>query len=65
MRSSMPEFLLRGFVGLQLRLRKMRQGQTMTEYALLLASVATFVYVGYKNMGTKLTGVLNQVDNQL
>jgi len=37
----------------------------MAEYALLVASVATFVYVSYKNMGTKLTGVINQVDNQL
>ena len=56
---------LKAFVRMQIRLRQMREGQTMTEYALLLASVATFVYVAYKNMGTKVTGVITTVDNQL
>jgi len=61
----MSNFALKAFVTMQIRLRQMREGQTMTEYALLLASVATFVYVGYRNMGTKVTGVLTTVDNQL
>jgi len=40
-------------------------GQTMTEYALILSAVAVVVYVGYKTMGTKLTSALTTVDNQL
>jgi Flp pilus assembly pilin Flp len=64
-RPTMSDLALRAFVRLQIRLRQMHEGQTMAEYALLLASVATIVYAAYKNMGTKVTGVLSTVDNQL
>jgi Flp pilus assembly pilin Flp len=32
------------------------KGQTMTEYALILAAVAVVVYAGYKTMGTSIGG---------
>jgi Flp pilus assembly pilin Flp len=42
-----------------------QKGQTMTEYALILAAVAVVVYAGYKTMGTSITGLLTSVDGNL
>jgi Flp pilus assembly pilin Flp len=41
------------------------RGQTMAEYALILAAVAVIVYVAYQTMGTTITGLLGTVDTQL
>jgi len=41
------------------------RGQTMTEYALILAAVAVVVFVGYQTMGTDISSLLNSVDNNL
>jgi Flp pilus assembly pilin Flp len=41
------------------------KGQTMAEYALLLASVAIIVFAGYQRMGTTITAVLTTVDTKL
>jgi Flp pilus assembly pilin Flp len=41
------------------------RGQTMAEYALILAAVAVVVYVGYETMGTTLTTMLSSVDASL
>jgi Flp pilus assembly pilin Flp len=41
------------------------KGQTMAEYALLLASVAVIVFGGYQRMGTTITAVLTNVDGKL
>jgi Flp pilus assembly pilin Flp len=38
------------------------RGQTMTEYALILAAVAVVVFAGYQAMGTTLTTMLSSVD---
>jgi Flp pilus assembly pilin Flp len=38
------------------------RGQTMTEYALILAAVAVVVFAGYQTMGTTLTTMINAVD---
>ena len=37
-------------------------GQTMAEYALILAAVAVIVYAGYQTMGTTLTTMIATVD---
>jgi Flp pilus assembly pilin Flp len=37
----------------------------MAEYALILAAVAVVVVVGYKTMGTAITGLLTRVDGNL
>lgn len=41
------------------------RGQTMAEYALILAAVAVVVYAGYQTMGTTITTMLTSVDNKL
>jgi Flp pilus assembly pilin Flp len=42
-----------------------RRGQTMTEYALILAAVAVVVYAGYQTMGNTINALLTNVDNSL
>lgn len=47
-------------------LKKVAKGQTMTEYALILAAVAIVVFVTYQVMGQTLTKLITwQVDNDL
>ena len=41
------------------------RGQTMAEYALILAAVAVVVFVGYQTMGTTITTLLGSVDTSL
>jgi Flp pilus assembly pilin Flp len=44
---------------------QLARGQTMTEYALILAAVAVVVYAGYQTMGTNITSLVNTVDEKL
>jgi len=44
------------------RLRQSATGQTMTEYALILAAVAVVVFVAYQMMGQSITSLVNKVD---
>jgi Flp pilus assembly pilin Flp len=53
--------LIRTFV----KVREADRGQTMAEYALILAAVAVVVFVGYQTMGTTITTLLTSVDGQL
>ena len=55
------EFVTKMFVKAQ----SWKRGQTMIEYALILAAVAVVVYAGYKTMGTTITSMLSGVDGQL
>ncbi|HUO06681.1 MAG TPA: Flp family type IVb pilin [Candidatus Binataceae bacterium] len=41
------------------------RGQTMTEYALILAAVAIVVFAGYQLMGTDITSLLSSIDSYL
>jgi Flp pilus assembly pilin Flp len=41
------------------------RGQTMTEYALILAAIAVVVYAGYQTLGTTLNALLTNVDGKL
>ena len=36
-------------------------GQTMTEYALILAAIAIVAIVAYTTMGTSITALINQI----
>jgi Flp pilus assembly pilin Flp len=45
--------------------RGFRVGQTMTEYALILAAVAIVAYVTYQVMGQDIGSMVNTVDNAL
>jgi Flp pilus assembly pilin Flp len=47
------------------RAREFSRGQTMAEYALILAAVAVVVFVGYQTMGTTITTLLTSVDGNL
>ena len=44
---------------------ELARGQTMTEYALILAAVAVVVFAAYQTMGSTITKVLSNVDSQL
>ena len=45
--------------------KKLSKGQTMTEYALILAAVAVVVFVTYEVMGQKITALVQNIDSDL
>jgi len=47
------------------KVREYQRGQTMAEYALIMAAVAVVVFVGYQTMGTTITTLLSSVDTKL
>ncbi len=47
------------------RAHEFGRGQTMAEYALILAAVAVVVFVGYQTMGTTITTLLSSIDSNL
>jgi len=55
------EFLTRMIV----KAREWRKGQTMTEYALILAAVAIVVFVTYEVMGQDIGSMVNKIDTAL
>jgi Flp pilus assembly pilin Flp len=48
-----------------IKVQTARKGQTMTEYALILAAVAIIVFAVYQVMGQQITTLVNKVDNAL
>ena len=49
---------------LYVRIRKHR-GQTMTEYAMILATIAVVCYLAYKGLGTQISTLANGVAQDL
>ena len=47
------------------KMREYQRGQTMAEYALIMAAVAVVVFAGYQTMGTTITSLLTSVDSKL
>ncbi|MGA6970593.1 MAG: hypothetical protein WBY93_03120 [Candidatus Binatus sp.] len=47
------------------KVREYQAGQTMAEYALILAAVAVIVFVGYQTMGSTISTLLGTVDGKL
>jgi Flp pilus assembly pilin Flp len=47
------------------RLARVAKGQTMTEYALILAAVAIVVFITYEVMGQDIEKLVNNVDSAL
>jgi Flp pilus assembly pilin Flp len=45
--------------------KNLSKGQTMTEYALILAAVAVVVFVTYEVMGQKITTLVTAIDTDL
>lgn len=48
-----------------LKARNMRRGQTMTEYALILAAIAVVVFVTYEVMGQDIGTMVDRVNSAL
>lgn len=46
-------------------IRKDAKGQTMTEYALILAAVAIVAYVTYQVMGQDIGSMVSKIDSAL
>jgi Flp pilus assembly pilin Flp len=55
------EFFTRMFV----KAREWHKGQTMTEYALILAAVAVVVFVTYEILGQDINGLVKSIDSDL
>ncbi len=55
------ELLTKSFV----RVREWHKGQTMTEYALILAAVAVVVFVTYEILGQDINGLVQSIDTDL
>ena len=45
--------------------KRLSKGQTMTEYALILAAVAIVVFVTYEVMGQDIGKLVSNIDNAL
>jgi Flp pilus assembly pilin Flp len=45
--------------------KRLSKGQTMTEYALILAAVAVVVFVTYEVMGQDISSLVNFIDSDL
>jgi Flp pilus assembly pilin Flp len=59
------EFLTRTFVKVREFQKRLSKGQTMTEYALILAAVAVVVFVTYEVMGQDISSLVNKIDSDL
>jgi len=47
------------------RRRYLSRGQTMTEYALIMAAIAVVVFVTYNTMGNDINSVVNGINVDL
>jgi Flp pilus assembly pilin Flp len=47
------------------KVRNLRRGQTMTEYALILAAIAVVVFITYEVMGQDISVMVNKVNSAL
>jgi Flp pilus assembly pilin Flp len=56
---------MQGITKMIVKVREYQKGQTMAEYALIMAAVAVVVFAGYQTMGTTITSLLTSVDSKL
>jgi Flp pilus assembly pilin Flp len=59
------EFLTKLYVSVREFNRRLTKGQTMTEYALILAAIAVVVFVTYEVMGQKISTLVQGIDSDL
>ena len=59
------KFLTTVYVRLRELDKRLTNGQTMTEYALILAAVAVVVFVTYEVMGQDITKLVTIIDRDL
>jgi len=46
-------------------MKRLEKGQTMTEYALIMAAVAVVVFVTYQKMGQNIGSLVNKINTDL
>ncbi len=56
---------MRRLINLYVKVRELHKGQTMTEYALILAAIAVVVFVTYETMGQDISSMVSKVDSAL
>jgi len=61
----MKEQMTRMYVKAREMAKRFGKGQTMTEYALILAAVAIVVFVTYEVMGQDIGSLVNKIDSSL
>ena len=61
----MVEFVTKLYVSVREFNRRLTKGQTMTEYALILAAIAVVVFVTYEVMGQDINTLVNGIDSDL
>jgi Flp pilus assembly pilin Flp len=59
------EFVTKLFIGARETVVRRAKGQTMTEYALILAAIAVVVYGTYKVLGNSIGSLASGVDSAL
>jgi Flp pilus assembly pilin Flp len=59
------ELLTKFYVGVCEFHKGLSKGQTMTEYALILAAVAVVVFITYEVMGQDISALVNVIDSDL
>lgn len=59
------KFTTKLYVSLREFNRRLTKGQTMTEYALILAAIAVVVFVTYEIMGQDISSLVNRIDTDL
>jgi len=59
------EFVSKTLVKVREWHKGLSKGQTMTEYALIMAAVAVVVFVTYQTMGTDIGSLVNKVNTDL
>ena len=59
------EVLTKFYVRMREFHKGLTKGQTMTEYALILAAVAVVVFVTYEVMGQDISALVNIIDTDL
>ena len=59
------KFVTKLYVSVREYNRRLTKGQTMTEYALILAAIAVVVFVTYEVMGQDIKTLVNGIDTDL
>ncbi len=56
---------MKRIIGIYEKMRRHAKGQTMTEYALILAAIAIVVFIAYETMGNDINSLVGRVDSYL
>lgn len=59
------DILTKGYVRLTELRQRVSKGQTMTEYALIMAAIAVVVYATYVTMGSDISSLVTKVNTDL